>query len=73
MIDGGGIRIRSNGQTPLDMPEAPVIVLGGGKDSPQRITQGIKQNDVGGGDGRHGKVECVRKRRVGVGKGLTAG
>ena len=73
MIDGGRIGIGSDGRTPLDALEAPVIVLGGGKDSSQGVAQGIERNNVGGGDGRHGSV-CVRgKKEVGVGKGLTAG
>ena len=73
MTDGGRIRVRGNGRTLLDTLETPVIALGSGKDCPQRIAQGIEWNNVGGGDGRHGKSLCEEKRGVGVGKGLTAG
>ena len=52
-VDGSGIRIRGNGQTLLDTFKTPVIALGGGKDSPQGIAQGIEWNDVRGRDGRH--------------------
>jgi hypothetical protein len=52
-IDGGGIRIQTRRQTPLNTLEAPVIVLGGSEDCPQRIPQRIEGNDVGVGDSRH--------------------
>ena len=55
MIDGGRIGIGSDGRTPLDALEAPVIVLGSGEESTQGIAQGIEWNNVRGRDGRHGR------------------
>ena len=61
-VDGSRVGIGSNGRTPPDALETPVIALGGGEDGPQGITQRIEGNDVGSGDGRHGRV-CERKGR----------
>ena len=64
MIDGGGVRIGGYGRTLLDALETPVIALGGSEDRPQRIAQGIEWNNVGGRDGRHGRV-CVSEEGSG--------
>jgi hypothetical protein len=53
MIDGGSIRIRSNGRPPLDALVTPVIALGSGEDGTPRITKGIKGNDEGITDSGH--------------------
>ena len=54
MIDGGRVGIGGDSRTLLDALETLVITLSGGEDSSQGVAQGIKQNDVRGGDGRHG-------------------
>jgi hypothetical protein len=53
MIDVGRIGIWAHCRTPLDMLETLVVVLGGGKDGPQRIPQRIERDDVRVRDGRH--------------------
>jgi hypothetical protein len=73
MIDGGGIGIWSHRRPPLKMLETLVIALGGSKDCPQRIAQGIEQNNVGVRDSGHGRVVRRRREETVISKGLTVG
>ena len=54
MINQCQIRIWSGGRTLLDTLEAPVIALGGGKDSNPWVAQSIERNNVRVANGRHG-------------------
>jgi hypothetical protein len=72
-IDSSGIGIQRYRRPPSKMLETPVIALGGGKDRPQRIAQGIEWNNVRVGDNGHGKVVRRGREETVIGKELTAG